>query len=118
MLACYPAEFRAEFGAEMKMVFLTAMREIQHSGKSTYWKLVWREFRCWPGSVLQEHLQARRNKMTGQDQFTPIKPAELFAALTILLIPTIAYLLVTIVGVSNMNTLPQWLNIMLLIFFL
>ena len=118
MLACYSAGFRAEFGAEMQMVFSTAMREVQRSGKDKFWKLVWREFRCWPGSVIQEHLQARRNKMAVQDQFTPIRPAELLAALIIFLIPTIATLLVMIVGVGNMNEIPKWLDIILVIFFL
>lgn len=118
MLACYPAGFRAEFGAEMQMVFSTVMREVQRSGKDKFWKLVWREFRGWPGSVLQAHLQARRNKMAVQDQFTPTRPAELLAALTIFLIPTIATLLVMIVGAGNMNKLPKWLDIILVIFFL
>jgi hypothetical protein len=118
MLACYPAEFRVEFGAEMQIVFSIAMKAVQHSGKDKFWKLVWREFRCWPGSVIQEHLQARRNKMTVQDQFTPIRPAELLAALTIFLIPTIATLLVTLVGAGYMNKLPKWLDIILQIFFL
>jgi hypothetical protein len=118
MLACYPAEFRVEFGAEMQIVFSIAMREVQRSGKDKFWKLVWREFWGWPGSVLQEHLQARRNKMTAQDQFTPIRPAELLAALTIFLTPTIATLLVIIVGEGNMNELPEWLDIILVIFLL
>ena len=118
MLACYPAWFRAEFGEEMQMVFSTVMREVQRSGKDKFWKLVWREFRGWPGSVLQAHLQARRNKMAIQDQFTPIRRAELLAALTIFLIPTIATLLVMIVGAGNMSKLPKWLDIILVIFFL
>jgi len=118
MLVCYPAGFRAEFGAEMKLVFSTAMREVQRSGKDKFWKLVWREFWGWPGSVLQEHLQARKDKMTAQDQFTPIRPAETLAALTIFLIPTFATLLVMVVGVVNMNELPGWLDIILKIFFM
>ena len=56
--------------------------------------------------------------MTAQDQFTPIRPAELLAALTIFLIPTIATLLVIIVGEGNMNELPEWLDIILVIFLL
>jgi hypothetical protein len=118
MLACYPVEFRTEFGPEMKMVFSTAMREMERSGKNKIWKLVWREFRYWPGSVIQEHLRARRNKMTVQNQFKPIRPTELLAALTIFLIPAIFYLLVSIVGAGNMINLPNWLGIILQIFFL
>lgn len=55
--------------------------------------------------------------MTVQGQFTPIRPAELLAALTIFLIPTIFSLLVTIVGVVNLNKLPEWLDMILKIFF-
>ena len=118
MLAGYPAEFRSEFGEEMQTVFSTTMIEAQRSDIDKLWKLTWRELRAWPGSVLQAYLQARRNKMTVQDQFTPLRPSELLAALTIFLIPTIATLLVMIVGAGIMNKLPKWLDIILVIFFL
>ena len=118
MLACYPPGFRAEFGTEMEMVFSEALRGIQDSGKNSLWSLVWREFRYWPGSVIQEHLQARRNTMTVQDPFTPIRPAELLAALAIFLIPTLAALLVTILGEAKLNQLPNWLDVLMVIFFL
>ena len=56
--------------------------------------------------------------MNVQDQYTSIRPAELLAALTIFLIPIIFSLLVMIVGVDNLNKLPNWLDIILQIFFL
>lgn len=56
--------------------------------------------------------------MAVRDQFTPLRPSELWAALTIFLIPTIVALLVTLVGADTMNNLPEWLEIVLVIFFL
>ena len=39
MLACYPEEFRSEFGEEMQTVFSTTMIEDQRSGIEKLWKL-------------------------------------------------------------------------------
>ena len=43
LLAFYPAEFRAEFGAEMEDVFTIALAHVQRSDDERFWLLVWRE---------------------------------------------------------------------------
>jgi len=117
-LNLYPSDFREDFGDEMENVFrLTALSGAQDSWRSLI-KCFYLELKDYPASVLREYVQSRRTKMTEtSDQFTPIRPAELLAALTIFLIPIIFSLLVTVVGVVNLNTLPNWLDMSLKIFF-
>ena len=89
LLAFYPSEFRAEFGEEMQDVFATALTQVQPPGGEQPWRLFWREIRDWPGSVLQEHLRARRKEMAS-DRFMEEKPLpriELLAAMIVFLLP-------------------------------
>ena len=113
LLACYPAEFRAEFGVEMQDVFATALAETQHSGKERPWQLFWREIRNWPGSVLQEHLRTRRSKMFSNKVMDekPLTRSELLAAMIFFLLP-----LFSILAVNDTNS-PQLMDYILLVLF-
>jgi hypothetical protein len=115
LLTCYPAVFRAEFGDEMQDNFQSALIETQHRGGELVWQLFWRELRDWPGAVLQEHLRARRNKIT---KFAPLKTGEVLAALTIFLIPSLATLLLEILGATMSDRMPEWAGPFLVIIFL
>ncbi len=104
LLVFYPPGFRAEFGPEMEEVFITALADAQNSERSPLWRLIWREIRCWPGSVLREHLRARRREMPGNG-FSEEKPpqrSELMAAMALFLLPIISIFALT--G----NDPPQW----------
>ena len=107
LLAFYPAEFRAEFGAEMEDVFTIALTHVQQSDDERFWQLVWREIRDWPGTVLQAHLRVRRRKMAsnGFVEEKPLQRRELLAALLIFLLPLVGPL------VSGGNR-PEWLEIL------
>ena len=92
LLAFYPSEFRVTFGEEMQDGFQSALTETQNPGGEQPWQLFWREFRDWPGSVLQEHLRVRRKQMASIG-FTEEKPpvrAELLAAMIIFLLPILS----------------------------
>ena len=106
LLAFYPSEFRAEFGEEMQDVFATALKEIQNPGGEQLWRLLWREIRDWPGSVLQAYLRTRRKKMpsNGFIEEKPLPRSELLAALIIFLLP-----LVSIFAVTGIDS-PQWMD--------
>lgn len=113
LIACYPKEFRTEFGTEMQAVFAASIAEAQHSGKDHFWKLIWREIRCWPGSALREHLQARRKNMASNYDLMDEKPLpvyELLAALVLFLIPLFGVMLTG-------SIFPHWINIILVIGF-
>ena len=55
LLACYPAEFRDEFGAEMLTVFTEAAHEAGNN-PGRLLALFGRELRDWPGVVWRAHL--------------------------------------------------------------
>lgn len=112
LLAFYPPRFRAEFGEEMEDVFTTALTEVQPPGGKQPWRLFWREIRDWPGSVLQEHLRARRRKMSanGFIEEKQLPRSELLAALIIFLLPLFT------IFVTGINP-PQWMDYFLLILF-
>jgi hypothetical protein len=118
LLALYPPEFRAEFGEEMQDVFTAALTEARHRGGERPWRLFWREIRGWPGSVLWEHLRARRRKMTsnGFVEEKPLPRIELLAALIIFLLP----LLIPLFGIlaETGSRLPRWVDISVLVLFL
>jgi hypothetical protein len=108
LLAFYPAEFRAEFGAEMEDVFTIALTHVQQSDGERSWRLIWREIRDWPGTVLQAHLRVRKRKMAS-DGFVEEKPLprrELLAALLIFLLPFAGPL-------GSVGDWPEWLKILL-----
>jgi hypothetical protein len=113
LLAFYPSGFRAEFGEEMYAVFTTVLTESQRPGGERTWRLFWREIRHWPGTVFQEHLRARRRKMSmnGFIEEKPPQRAELFAAMTIFLLP-----LISIFTITNSN-FPEWMNYIFLVLF-
>jgi hypothetical protein len=92
----------------MQDVFATALTEVQHP-----WRLFWREIRDWPGSVLQEHLRARREKMpaNGFIEEKPLLRSELLAAMILFLLPLFSIFAAT--GIS----LPQWMDYFVLILF-
>jgi hypothetical protein len=61
LLRLYPGQFRAEFELEMKSVFEQA---IQESGaRRTFWRLVLRELRDWPGALLDAYQDEGRQMM-------------------------------------------------------
>lgn len=113
LLAFYPAEFRAEFGAEMEDVFTTTLTHVRRSDGERSWWLIWREMRDWPGSVLQAHLRVRRRKMASSEliEEAPLPHRELSAALLIFLLP-----LLSLVATQAINR-PQWTDIPLVILF-
>ena len=113
LLAFYPSGFQAEFRQEMQAVFATVLTESQRPGGERTWRLLWREMRHWPGTVFQEHLRARRMKMSinGFIEEKPPQRAELFAAMTIFLLPLISILAITDIGP------PQWTDYVLLVLF-
>lgn len=94
LLAFYPSEFRAEFGQEMQDVLATALTKAQTAGGEPPWRLLWREMCDWPGSVLQEHLRARRCEMVsrGFAEKEPVPRVELLAALILFLLPLFSIL--------------------------
>ena len=114
LLAFYPAEFRAEFGAEMEDVFTIALAHVQQSDDERFWQLVWREIRDWPGTVLQEHLRARRRKMAsnGFIEKKPLPRRELLAALIIFLLP----LFFSVFAITGIPPL-KWIDYFMLILF-
>jgi hypothetical protein len=118
LLACYPPDFRNQFGEEMEFVFRTAAGNAAQDGWPYLTEYFWRELKDWPTSVLKEHLQTRRNQMAAHDPFALPKPRELLAALTIFLIPALATLLLEILGVANLDILPEWAGPFLGIIFL
>lgn len=113
LLAFYPAEFQAKFGEEMQADFRSALTETQHSRSEHFLQLSWREMRDWPGSVFQEHLRARRRKMSSNGYFEekPLQRRELLAAMIFFLLPVF-----TILAVTDTNS-PQWMDYILLILF-
>jgi hypothetical protein len=118
LLAFYPSEFRAEFDEEMQDVFATALTEVQHRGGKQPWRLFWREIRGWPGSVLREHLRARRREMAsnGFVEEKPLPRIELLAAMIVFLLP----LLIPLFGIlaATGSSLPRWLDNSVLVLFL
>ena len=115
LLTCYPAKFRAEFSEEMLAVFVATVEDARRKDWQSVSSLLAREIKDWPGSVLQEHLQARRNKIT---KFGPLKTGEVLAALTIFLIPSLATLLLEILGATLSDRIPEWAGPFLVIIFL
>lgn len=118
LLTLYPSEFRAEFGDEMQDVFATALTEAQRRGGELPWRLFWCEIRGWPGSVLREHLRARRREMAsnGLVKEKPLLRIELLAALIIFLLP----LLWPLFGIlaATGNSLPRWVDTTVLVLLL
>lgn len=118
LLAFYPSQFRAEFGQEMQDVFATALTEVQQPGGERPWRLLLREIRGWPGSVLREHLRARRKEMASNRfvEEQPLLRMEWLAALTIFLLP----LVVPVFGIlaATGNSLPKWMDTAVLVLFL
>ena len=113
LLAFYPAEFRNNFGEEMQNDFQSALTEAQLPGGERVWHLLWRELRQWPGSVLQEHLRAGRNKMFSNKVMDerPLQRKELLAAMIFFLLP-----IFSILAVTDTNS-PQWTDYTLLVLF-
>ncbi len=113
LLAFYPSGFQAEFKEEMQAVFATVLTESQHPDGERTWRLLWREMRHWPGTVFQEHLRARRRMMSinGFIEEKPPQRAELFAAMTIFLLP-----LISIFTIAN-SSFSEWINYVLLVLF-
>ena len=113
LLAFYPRGFRSAFGEEMEDDFQAALVETQRADGGETWQLLWREFRHWPGSIWQAHLQARSKKMpsNGFIEEKPMQPSELLAAMMLFLIPMVSILLTT--GIR----LPNWANILLVFTF-
>ncbi|HSR32814.1 MAG TPA: hypothetical protein VLY63_19805 [Anaerolineae bacterium] len=118
LLAFYPSGFRAEFDEEMQDVFATALTEAQRRGGERPWRLFWCEIRGWPGSVLREHLRARRREMAsnGLVKEKPLLRIELLAALIIFLLP----LLWPLFGIlaATGNSLPRWVDTTVLVLLL
>jgi hypothetical protein len=118
LLTLYPSEFRAEFGDEMQNVFATALTEAQRRGRELPWRLFWLEIRGWPGSVLREHLRARRREMAsnGFVEEKPMPRIELLVALIIFLLP----LLWPLFGIlaATGNSLPRWVDTTVLVLLL
>ena len=118
LLAFYPSGFQAEFGDEMQDVFATALTEAQRRGGELPWRLFWWEIRGWPGSVLREHLRARRREMAsnGLVKEKPLLRIELLAALIIFLLP----LLWPLFGIlaATGNSLPRWVDTTVLVLLL
>lgn len=110
LLAFYPTAFRSEFGAEMKAVFKSALEE--QAGEH-FWLLAWREFRHWPGSVLNAYIRAGRKIMTtnGLNSEEPLTRKELLAAMVIFLLP-----MFSLFALSG-GSLPQWANYLLVVLF-
>jgi hypothetical protein len=98
----------------MQDVFATALTEVQHPGR-----LFCREVRDWPGSVLQEHLRARKRKMpsNGSIDERPLPRSELLAAMIIFLLPLLSIFvpLFSIFFAITDISLPQWMDYSLLI---
>lgn len=116
MLACYPAEFRAKFGAEMQSVFYSAVNEVQNANKGQIWRLLWRELQGWPGSVIKEHLRERINKMGSQislDNPKPLSRLDWLAALLIFILPLAGTALQRIA-----INYPSWMSMILVVIFL
>ena len=59
--ACYPAGFRAQFGAEMETVFEVGILAAKDNPQKLL-VLFGREIRDWPGSLLREYWDAWRHK--------------------------------------------------------
>ena len=118
LLTLYPSEFRAEFGDEMQDVFATALTEAQRRGGQLPWRLFWCEIRGWPGSVLREHLRARRREMAsnGFVEEKPLLRIELLAALIIFLLPLLWPLFGTLAATGN--SLPRWVDTTVLVLLL
>lgn len=110
LLKLYPARFLAEFGQEMQAVFTSALEE---RGGEHPLRLLWRELRHWPGSVLKAHLRARRRNMTsnGFNGEKPLPRQELLAAMIIFLLP-----LFSLLAITEVNP-PQWTDYVLLVTF-
>lgn len=118
LLACYPAEFRSEFGIEMHDVFETELKEVLHSGKGTILSLIGREFRGWLVSALREHLNAWRFRMTNKEPFQSLKPIDTLAALTIFILPILTTLLSTLLHDANLGGVPDLFGIIFVVVFL
>jgi hypothetical protein len=108
LLRLYPPDFYDEFGEEMTAVFADAIAEAGKRSSLSLAMVCLRETRDWPGAVWQEHLLARRNTMTIQDENEPLRRGELLAALALFLFIPLAYFLVGVVGRP-----PQWLDYVL-----
>ncbi|MGD8404018.1 MAG: hypothetical protein PVJ21_10180 [Anaerolineales bacterium] len=117
-LFLYPAKFRKDFGDEMEIVFNTAALSAAKNGWQSFFRCFWRELQDLPASILREHLKARRARLNTQEQFTPITPGELWTALIIFLIPALSTLLVKIVSIVNLDNIPHWVGIGMVIVFL
>ncbi len=113
LLAFYPSGFRAKFGEEMQDDFHLALTETLRPGGEQPWQLFWRELRYWPGSVLQEHLRAKRMKMPSNGYFEekPLQRRELLAVMIFFLLPVFS-----ILAVTDTNS-PQWMDYILLVLF-
>jgi hypothetical protein len=112
-LFLYPFKFRKEFGEEMELVFNLSALSAMQNGWQILIEYFWRELKDWPTSIFREHLKARKNKMTESSDSVSVKSSELLAALTILLIPALVYLLLKIVGNIMVDHVPQWIGVSL-----
>jgi hypothetical protein len=94
----------------MQDVFATALTKVQHPNGERYWRLIWREFRDWPGSVLREYLRVRRKKMPANGFYKekPLSHSELLAAMIVFLLPLLIALF-SILGTTGIN-LPYWMD--------
>jgi hypothetical protein len=113
LLRMYPPRFLTEFGEEMMAIFIQAVREAGEQGWLSLTGVVLREICDWPGSILREHLQARRRQMptNGSIEEKPLARSELLAAMIIFLLPLFSIL--TLTGIS----LSQWMNYVVLVLF-
>jgi hypothetical protein len=113
LIACYPKNFRIQFGTEMQDVFAQTMRDAVKRSQWALTAVYLRELRNLPGSVLQEHLRARRMKMSpnGFAEEKPLQRRELIAAMMIFLLP-----MFTILAVTDTNS-PKLVDLILLILF-
>jgi hypothetical protein len=113
LLRLYPRQFRTEFGNEMQDVLAQTMKDATERGLWAMMIVYLRELRDLPGSVLQEHLRARRRKMpsNGFLDEKPLQRSELLAAMIIFLLP-----LISILTITDVNPL-QWMDYALLVLF-
>ena len=114
MLRLYPHGFRADFAEEMTAIFAEAVRDAAEQSWLSLTAVCLREIRDWSGSVLQEHLRARRRKMAsnGFIEKKPLPRRELLAALIIFILPILFYIFAT-TGIPP----SKWIDYFMLILF-
>ena len=115
LLRCYPSDFQVEFGDEMENVFRMLVISAAQNSWRTLIRCCLHELIDCPRSVFREHLQSRRTKMTEPSEPFPIKRNELWAGLSIFLIPALAAFLVEIIGEPR---IPVWIGRLMVVGFL